>query len=656
MSDGGAARGGLPLRALEELLAVLEARVPAEDVRRSLIALVLRRVAAIAFDSAGLSLPAEARLVRLGDQERALDEDPAVRALGEPVASAVLAGFEGSRERIPEVLGAVFEALLALDIEGSRGGRRLGATRRRRSTGSFFTPSALTAEVVARALRALDAVGRADASEPSVCDPACGAGAFLVAVARELLKRRRGLAESSGLPFDEAAERRSIVENTLAGVDIDPLAVAVCELALWAFAAGADGRGATARLHVGDALTGRGFVDGEFDRRDPRALDWQAAFPGTRSFDLVIGNPPWIAYAGRASQPLSQERRAFFARRYAAFHGYPTLHAVFVERAAELGRAGVVALVVPSPIADLDGYRPLRRALLATHTLDEPLLEFGQDAFAEVTQPCFALIAAARREVAPVSADAGRAFRLSERARHGTAARAVEVPGALLRLLALEKLPHELFREMGFQTTRAVTESLLARADSPTEHHTYPLLEGREVTEFRVGPPRLFLRPDRDVLESSRCRLRAREEYERVRLVVRQTAKAPIAALHSGLPFRNTLLAGFETQELPAALIVGLLNSALYRAFHLSTQRDGRQAVFPQVKIGHLRALPRPPNGREPEKKHLCSVVEHATRSGITPELRRDLDALVFSLFDFDVRDRQETLAFLGERAPELAR
>ncbi|MEO7036217.1 MAG: hypothetical protein ABI548_19890 [Polyangiaceae bacterium] len=40
---------------------------------------------------------------------------------------------------------------------------------------------------------------------------------------------------------------------------------------------------------------------------------------------------------------------------YTALKGYPTLHGLFVERALRLASQGTVALVVPSPIADLDG-------------------------------------------------------------------------------------------------------------------------------------------------------------------------------------------------------------------------------------------------------------------------------------------------------------
>ena len=93
-------------------------------------------------------------------------------------------------------------------------------------------------------------------------------------------------------------------------------------------------------------------------RGDPRALPWTHLAQG---FDAVVGNPPWVSYAGRAAQPLDRPRRAWYARHYASFRGYRNLQGLFVERATTLGRPGArVALVLPSSMAELDGYAPVR--------------------------------------------------------------------------------------------------------------------------------------------------------------------------------------------------------------------------------------------------------------------------------------------------------
>jgi hypothetical protein len=323
---------------------------------------------------------------------------------------------------------------------------------------------------------------------------------------------------------------------------------------------------------------------------------------------------------------------------------------MFVERAAALAPRGVVALLVPSPIADLAGYLPVRRALGRTHTVCEPLLELGQDAFEGVTQPCFALVAA------PGADERGdREWRLSERQRSAGAAEEIAPPAWLERLGELPSFPAELFGEMGFQSSGDVAKTLFLRAPEADARHVYPLLEGKDVGEFRQRAPRLYLDPDPDALARARCRLRPARDYGRVAFVVRQTAAQPIAALHSGLPFRNSLLAGFSHEELPPPVVVALLNSTLYRALHVARRRDARQAAFPQVKVAHLRALPRPSRD-ERGFARLAELTLAATDRGMTDALRTELDQVVFDLFDCPNDERAAICRFFASRLPVAKR
>ncbi|MBN1611901.1 MAG: hypothetical protein JW940_35045 [Polyangiaceae bacterium] len=555
----------------------------------------------------------------------------------------------------PRAIGRLFEALLTTETErtSASGKLVLRPGRHRKRTGSYYTPERLVTAVVESALRRWADSDAGTLGRLMLCDPALGGGAFLLESGQQLLallERRLGPA-----PRSETASRRARwVTECLYGVDIDPLAVAVTEASLWLWAGDRelDPTRLGANLRVGDALCGS---DGRRDEQRTLALgasfDWLTEFPAVFArggFDVLLGNPPWVAYAGRASQGLDPARRRYYATHFASMRGYPTLHGLFVERAVRLAPRAVVALLVPSPVADLDGYRAVRRAVTQSHTVREPLLEFGQDAFAGVTQPCFALVA----DPDPAAEQSDHPWTLVERARAHAEASTVDPPRLLDTLGRAERLPGELFGEMGLQTTSEVTRTLLLRSPRPDAGHRYPLLEGRNVREFHEGAVQLYLRDDPELLRRARCRMRPESDYTRVRFVVRQTARVPIAALHNGQPFRNSLLAGFDHPDWPPALVVGLLNSALYRALHLALRRDARQAAFPQVKIAHLRALPRPP-----QDPALMSRIEEVTRSatatGVSPALRATLDALVFDLFGVPAKDRTATLRFVQARAPE---
>jgi hypothetical protein len=121
----------------------------------------------------------------------------------------------------PEMLGKAFEALM---IAGER-----------KSSGAFYTPQALVEEVTEEAIRSAlgvsvpDSVGLECLSKIRVLDPACGSGAFLVHVLERLASLRRDAGETGSI----AEIRRRVLTTSIFGVDLNPMAVWLCELRLW---------------------------------------------------------------------------------------------------------------------------------------------------------------------------------------------------------------------------------------------------------------------------------------------------------------------------------------------------------------------------------------------------------------------------------------
>jgi tRNA1(Val) A37 N6-methylase TrmN6 len=148
------------------------------------------------------------------------------------------------------------EHLLGHIFESSRTG--LGD---RKHKGIFYTSEILSTFLATSALDAMP-------TTPRILDPACGAGAFLLAAHRALL---------------DVHPRTAVSQRCLFGSDLLARAVAVAKLALWIRSARSGEQLASldANLVVGDSLD----VEALFERLGHA--------PG--SFDLVIGNPPWGA-------------------------------------------------------------------------------------------------------------------------------------------------------------------------------------------------------------------------------------------------------------------------------------------------------------------------------------------------------------------------
>ncbi|MBD2138380.1 restriction endonuclease [Anabaena sp. FACHB-1237] len=93
-----------------------------------------------------------------------------------------------------------------------------------------------------------------------VIDPACGSGHFLLAAARrigkELAKVRTGEAQPAPEPLRQAV--RDVIQNCIYGVDLNPLAVDLCKVALWieGFATGRPLNFLDHRIKCGNSLVG----------------------------------------------------------------------------------------------------------------------------------------------------------------------------------------------------------------------------------------------------------------------------------------------------------------------------------------------------------------------------------------------------------------
>lgn len=550
-----------------------------------------------------------------------------------------LAGLpKGDVQRLSELLGTArseaeleerLSHVLARRVEiRPAGALVVGAGLARRTSGAHYTPEALARATLERALAPL-LEGRTEAEllELRVCDPAMGTGDFLEVAADVLGRAVHAARLAEGRESDLAAARSAVAARCLFGVDKDPVAV---DCARWTLARMAAGEmrppDLSQALRAGDALVGSASPD-RHDTPSP-AFHWHDEFPAIFArggFDACVGNPPWVAYAGRAAQPLASALARYYEVHNAAFFGYRSLHGLFVRRAAELLRpGGRLGLVLPTSVADLHGYAPVRAAHDALCETDEDLIDFGDGAFAGVFQPCMALTST--RRGGPAAAAPRRTWRLSRTD--------LDAPSLALleRLEALPRLAPEHFGERGLQST-GDDLSHLKHLPAPEGRFTVPLREGVDVTEFAALPPTLFGDPER-----LGARLRPRSEYERVDVIIRQTARFPIAARADGVAFRNSLLAGFGTPRLGTGALLAYLNSSLVRFFHFARHRDARQGM-PQLKIGHLRALPAVPDEAKAALEALGQELGARNRGLGEPE-RRALDALVFDAMHLSSEER----------------
>jgi hypothetical protein len=511
-------------------------------------------------------------------------------------------------------LGAYYEGLLGSELAAADGAFRIVPSLGRRRAGAHFTSPEVAHDLVRRTLEPAVRL-RPDVLALRLCDPAMGSGVFLAAAAAFL-------AEAGSVPIAR------VVRECLFGVDRDPLATLAARIALARLGE------TTAEALAGQLITGNAVVGS--DTAPPscagEAFDWSARFPevvARDGFDAIVGNPPWVAYAGRAAQPLEPALHAYYRATYPAFAGYRTLQGVFVSRAVRaLAPGGRLGLVVPTSMADLAGYAPVRRDHDALAEADRDLPDYGADAFDGVFQPAMGLVST--RRAAVVTAGDGE-WDLARSELDDETRSLLAITGAL------PSVPAASFGERGFQTYRGDTERL---SREPDARRSMGLRVGKDVRPFAVAPPSLFVDP-----REFEGRLRDASAWADIAGYVRQTARYPLAAKADGGAFRNSVLAVFDDPRLPIDALLAYLNAWPIRFFHYARFRDARQGM-PQIKIGHLRRLPLPAGDAWIGDLARIGAELGGRNTGVSDDEQRAIDTIVSAGLGLGTRERERVARF----------
>lgn len=167
-----------------------------------------------------------------------------------------------------------------------------------------------------------------ETSNYKVIDPSCGSGAFLIQIFEmflEFYRRVKDLASLKGLekyisPFIGNAEGIYIIQKNLRGIDIDREAVQLTKLAL--FYHGMN--------HCGGQY---GLLKSVLDQVVRRGNSLTEEIFAGEKFDLVIGNPPYIA-----NKSLPGEIKRVVAKKFSTVGGQYDTVVPFIELGVRLLR------------------------------------------------------------------------------------------------------------------------------------------------------------------------------------------------------------------------------------------------------------------------------------------------------------------------------
>lgn len=191
----------------------------------------------------------------------------------------------------------------------------------------------------------------------TICDPACGSGAFLNQALDYLINEHHYLDELSAKYNKDTLIlsdiENSILENNLFGVDINEESVEIAKLSLWLRTARPNRKlnDLNNNIKCGNSLIDDLAVAGE------KAFNWEESFPTVfekGGFDVVIGNPPYGA-------KLDSNSKDFIKNRYIAFNKNYDIYAAFLQLAFELiTNNGIWGFINPVSWQSNENYFDLR--------------------------------------------------------------------------------------------------------------------------------------------------------------------------------------------------------------------------------------------------------------------------------------------------------
>ena len=217
----------------------------------------------------------------------------------------------------------------------------------------------------------------------SICDPACGSGAFLNAALNFLIAEHKLIDEMSarveGAAIVFPNVENSILENNLYGVDINEESVEIAKLSLWLRTAKPHRKlnSLNDNIKCGNSLIDDPAIAGE------KAFNWQAEFPkvfAKGGFDVVIGNPPYVR-----PHYLKDDVKQYLWNTFQTYEKKADLYVCFIEKALQIVKhSGLTSFIVSDGWLRLDSFEELRRHILQ-YSIVLQILDFTNDVFESAT-------------------------------------------------------------------------------------------------------------------------------------------------------------------------------------------------------------------------------------------------------------------------------
>lgn len=216
----------------------------------------------------------------------------------------------------------------------------------------------------------------------TICDPACGSGAFLNQALDFLIKEHSYVDElnrqlfGGGFTFPDIENQ--ILEHNIYGVDLNEESVEIAKLSLWLRTAQPKRKLTSLNNNIkcGNSLIESKAVAGD------KAFNWKEQFPEVfekGGFDVIIGNPPYVSHE-------RIDNKDFLKTKFTSFSPFGDLYIFFYELSINIiNKNGISSLITSNSFLKAEYGKPLRKLVIKETNIEEVINIENTQIFSDAT-------------------------------------------------------------------------------------------------------------------------------------------------------------------------------------------------------------------------------------------------------------------------------
>lgn len=561
-----------------------------------------------------------------------------------------LAGYDFESEVDVNILGHIFENSLneIEEVQATLEGQTVDKTAsKRKKDGVFYTPKYITKYIVENTVGTLCTAQKEvfditdEAYQPAtkrsrkkidnlqayrnwllqltICDPACGSGAFLNEALNFLIAEHKYVDELSAKYNRDTLllsdVENSILEHNLFGVDLNEESVEIAKLSLWLRTAKPNRKlnSLNNNIKCGNSLIEDATIAGD------KAFDWAKEFPQVFSkggFDVIIGNPPYVF----ARDNFSQEIKNYYSKKYVSAEYQINLYLLFIERTIQLIKEKAnYSLIIPNAWLMIDSAKGLRQFILESCNVNQ-IINLAGYSFEGVNVETIIIVANKSKKITEqhtidVLLSQGKEFIFSHHRKQidfttndGFEFKVFSDETSVALSAKLQKgseiLNDLVFIKSGLKAyeknkgePKQTAEDVKNRPFDYTyqfDEHTHKYLEGKDVGRYNLSWSGQYLKYGNHLAAPRTSNL-----FDGEKIIIREiTGKFPksIIATFSNdfylFNMSNISIIIREEKSISLKYIVAILNSQLIAYYFVKNTAKSVRKMFPKIILNDLRKFP----------------------------------------------------------------